>query len=91
MFLLDKTRPRRLYPNAYGVVILQTAGRCMFPEQTLPPIPFTDADRAVLRADDVRAAKTIGGLASGIFLIGLGIYITVLLTTIATPPLYAIR
>ena len=58
---------------------------------TLPPIPFTEADRAEMRHEDVRAGKFIAGLASGIFIMGLCIYITVLLATIASPPVYAIR
>ena len=57
----------------------------------LPPIPFTEADRAEMRHEDVRAGKFIAGLASGIFIMGLCIYITVLITTVLSQPLYSIR
>ena len=56
-----------------------------------PPIPFTEADRAEMRHEDVRAGKFIAGLASGIFIMGLCIYITVLITTVLSQPLYSIR
>ena len=58
---------------------------------TLPPIPFTDADQVVMRKDDVQAGKYIACLCSGIFMMGLCIYITVLVATLLTPPVYAIR
>ena len=60
-------------------------------EVTHPPIPFTDADQKAMRADDIRAGTYIACLASGIFLVGVCIYTTVLLFTIASAPLYAIR
>jgi hypothetical protein len=60
-------------------------------EVTLPPIPFNEADRVSMRAEDVRAAKFVACLASGIFIMGLCIYITVLITTVASAPLYSIR
>ncbi|MFL5340248.1 MAG: hypothetical protein ACJ8F7_08845 [Gemmataceae bacterium] len=54
-----------------------------------PPIPFTDAEKAELRTDDVKAAKTIGMLTTGIFLMGGVIYTVVLIWTLLSPASYA--
>jgi len=56
-----------------------------------PPVPFSDADKIELRAEDIRAAKAIGGLASSIFLIGIALYMGVMFWVWAQPPIYAVR
>ena len=57
----------------------------------LPIIPFTAPETTTLRADDVKAAKTIGGLAGGIFLVGFVLYVTVLISVIVVSPIYSVR
>ena len=44
-----------------------------------------------MRADDVNAGKSIGGLAGGIFLVGVVLYITVLISVIVQSPIYSVR
>jgi hypothetical protein len=56
-----------------------------------PTIPFTPADEAVMRTDDVKAAKAIAGLTTGIFLVGIVLYTTVLITVLAHAPVYSVR
>ena len=56
-----------------------------------PPIPFTAADEAVMRTDDVKAAKAIAGLTIGIFLVGIVLYTTVLISVLVHVPTYSIR
>ena len=60
-------------------------------DHTPPPIPFTAADEAALRADDVQAAKKIAGLTTAIFMVGIALYITVLISVIVHAPTYALR
>lgn len=57
----------------------------------LPTIPFTPADEAVMRTDDVKAAKAIAGLTIGIFLVGIVLYTTVLISVLIHVPTYSIR
>jgi len=56
-----------------------------------PPIPFNDQQKVVLRADDVKAGRTIGMLTVGIFLMGVVIYSCVLIWTLLSTPNYLIR
>ena len=56
-----------------------------------PPVPFSDTDKTELRAEDIRAAKAIGGLASGIFVTGIVLYLGVMLWVWSQPPIYALR
>jgi hypothetical protein len=56
-----------------------------------PPIPFTPADEAAMRTDDVKAAKAIAGLTTGIFLVGIALYVTVLISVLVMSPVYAVR
>jgi hypothetical protein len=57
----------------------------------LPVIPFTAADEAALQADDGKAAKVIASLTTGIFLVGLLLYVTVMISVLARDPVYSIR
>ncbi|HEV3143600.1 MAG TPA: hypothetical protein VGZ47_06900 [Gemmataceae bacterium] len=56
-----------------------------------PPIPFTDTDKSELRTEDIRAAKAIGYLASGIFLTGIFLYLGVMVWVWSQPPIYSLR
>lgn len=47
----------------------------------LPVVPFTDAERDSMRADDVTAAKYIASLTTGIFGIGFVLYLLVLISS----------
>jgi hypothetical protein len=58
---------------------------------SLPPIPFTEADQVELRADDVKSAKAIALLCSGIFITGVVLYLGVLVWVLSQPPIYALR
>jgi hypothetical protein len=56
-----------------------------------PAVPFTDADKDELRLEDIRAAKAIGGLASGIFITGIVLYLFVNFWVASQPPIYSLR
>ena len=56
-----------------------------------PAVPFTDADKDELRMEDIRAAKAIGFLASGIFGTGIALYLFVCVWVYSQPPIYSVR
>jgi hypothetical protein len=56
-----------------------------------PDVPFTDADKDELRLEDIRAAKAIGFLASGIFVTGIFLYLFVCAWVYSQPPIYSVR
>jgi hypothetical protein len=56
-----------------------------------PAVPFTDADKDELRMEDIRAAKAIGFLASGIFITGIFLYLFVNFWVYSQPPIYSLR
>lgn len=57
----------------------------------LPVIPFTPAENASLRSEDVSAARAIGYLTCGIFSLGTVLYIVVLVSTAMQTLVYTIR
>jgi len=62
----------------------------MHTEHHVPPgVPFTEAEHASNRTDDVQAAKYIGSLTTGIFAIGLVLYIIVLISAGVQQLIYA--
>jgi hypothetical protein len=56
-----------------------------------PPVPFTEKDQAELRVEDVKSAKYIALLCSGIFTTGVVLYLSVLLWVWSIPPIYSVR
>jgi hypothetical protein len=66
-------------PHHYGD--LADAAAHGHQEHTPAPLPFSDADVAGFRKDDVHAGKMIVGLMAGIFSVGVFLYILVALST----------
>jgi hypothetical protein len=56
-----------------------------------PAPPFSDADKDELRLEDIRAAKAIGYLASGIFFTGVCLYFVVCVWVYSQAPIYSVR
>ncbi|HLW67299.1 MAG TPA: hypothetical protein VKS79_18435 [Gemmataceae bacterium] len=56
-----------------------------------PAPPFSDADKGELRMEDIRAAKAIGFLASGIFITGIFLYTFVWVWVYSGAPIYSLR
>jgi len=60
-------------------------------EQTDVVVPFTDKDQSEMRGEDVKAAKAIGFLCSGIFSTGVLLYISVMIWVWSQAPIYSVR